>query len=278
MTGRPVRHAVEVMGTVFSFCLAAAPDVAARAVAAAAADLRAMDDAFSPYRPGSLVSLVRRGELAPSAYPPPLVEVVGRCRAMSAATDGWFDAWGQPGGFDPSGLVKGWATDRAAALVHAEGVDDFAINAGGDVLVRGSAPGGGPWRVGIRDPGDAHAVVLVLELTDAAVATSGSYERGVHIVAPPGRSTGAALASATVVGPELATADAYATALYAAGPPALAWFASTDGYQAFTLDQRLVATFTAGVPADWLPGPAASGARHAGHRGRGRQRRLPRGA
>jgi thiamine biosynthesis lipoprotein len=242
------RHAAHVMGTVFSFCVNGPP----RAVAAAVAELRAVDAAFSPYRAASLVSRVRRGELAPAAYPPDLVEVVDRCRAMHAATDGWFDAWALPGGFDPSGLVKGWAADRAAARLRAAGVDDFAINAGGDVLVRGQAPHGGRWRVGVRDPRNPATVVLVVDLTDAAVATSGSYERGPHVVAAPAGTTVATLASATVVGPDLATADAYATALYAAGPAGLAWFAGSTDHRAFTLDDRMVATFSASAPETWL--------------------------
>jgi thiamine biosynthesis lipoprotein len=270
ITRYPYRYAVDVMGTVFSFCLAAPVDRAVPAVSAAVAELRAVDAAFSPYRTDSMVTRVRRGELAPSAYPPCLTEVVGRCAAMNLATDGWFDAWGLPAGFDPSGLVKGWATERAAAHLLAAGIANFAINGGGDVLVRGLAPHGGPWRVGIRDPHDKAAVVLILDLTDAAVATSASYERGPHVVAPPTGSPVATLASATVVGPDLAAADAYATALYAAGPPGLAWFDEASDYCAFTLDERLVATFSDGVPQHWLPdarsdratGPPAASREH----------------
>jgi thiamine biosynthesis lipoprotein len=247
------RYVVDVMGTAFSFCLVAPADRAARAMSAATAELRAVDAAFSPYRCDSMVSRLRRGELPPSAYPPRLIEVIDRCGAMNLATDGWFDAWRLPGGFDPSGLVKGWGTERAAAHMLAAGVTDFAISAGGDVLVRGCAPHGGRWRVGIRHPHDAAAVVLVLELTDAAVASSASYERGPHIVDPHAGSTVAALASATVVGPDLATADAYATALYAAGPPGLAWFNTASDYCAFTLDDHLTATLSDGVPQTWLP-------------------------
>jgi thiamine biosynthesis lipoprotein len=253
IVGHTLRYVVDVMGTVFSFCLVAPADRAARAMSAATAELRAVDAAFSPYLRDSMVSRIRRGELPPLAYPPRLIEVIDRCGVMNVATDGWFDAWRLPGGFDPSGLVKGWGTERAAAHMLAAGVADFAISAGGDVLVRGCAPHGGRWRVGIRHPHDPAAVVLVLELTDAAVATSASYERDPHIVDPYGGSTVAALASATVVGPDLATADAYATALYAAGPPGLAWFNAASDYCALTLDDRLTATFSDGVPQTWLP-------------------------
>jgi thiamine biosynthesis lipoprotein len=72
-------------------------------------------------------------------------------------------------------------------------------------------------------------------------------------VAPYADATVATLASATVVGPDLATADAYATALYAAGAPGLGWFDAVSDYCAFTLDDHLVATFGEGVPQTWLP-------------------------
>ena len=150
------RHTVEVGGSTYAFCLAAPGDLSRRtigeALAGAVAELRAVDTAFSPFRQRSLVSLIRRGELTPAGYPPPLVEVVRRCAALRAATDGWFDAWALPGGFDPSGMAKGWAIDRAAVLLRAAGIDDYAITSGGDWLVRGCGPRGGAWRVGVADP------------------------------------------------------------------------------------------------------------------------------
>ncbi len=241
------RDAVRLMGTVFSFCLVASGDRVQRAIEAAIAELRAVDLGFSPFLADSLVSRIRRGELTPAGYPPHLGEVVRRCDEMTIATRGWFDPWALPGGFDPSGLVKGWSIERAAARVLDSGVRDFALSGGGDVLVRGRGPTG-RWRVGIRDPRDPRRSVMVLDLTDAAVATSGSYELGPHIMDPSTGKATAVLASATVVGPDLAAADAYATALYAAGPAGLGWFHSTTGYTAVTIDHQLNATYTDGLP------------------------------
>jgi len=233
------RHSVQITGTVYAFCLAAPPDMARRtigeALAAAVAELRAVDAAFSPFHSRSLVSAVRRGELTPDSYPPPLAEVVQCCDAMRAATDGWFDAWAVPGGFDPTGLVKGWAMDRAAVLLRAAGIDDYAITAGGDWLVRGNGPRGGAWRVGVADPDNPLRVLATVELTDGAVATSGY---GAPVVNPhtgaPARSRG----PATVTGPTLSTADAFATALYAAGEAGLSWFPTADGYTAAVVAGR----------------------------------------
>jgi thiamine biosynthesis lipoprotein len=233
------RHSVQITGTVYAFCLIAPPSLARRtigeALAAAVAELRAVDAAFSPFHTRSLVSAVRRGELGPEAYPPPLADVMARCEAMRAATDGWFDAWAVPGGFDPSGLVKGWAIDRAAVLLRAGGVDDYAITAGGDWLVRGNGPRGGAWRVGVADPDNPLRVLATVELTDGAVATSGY---GAEVVDPhtgaPARSRG----PATVTGPTLSIADGYATALFAAGEAGLSWFAGPTAYEALVVAGR----------------------------------------
>ncbi len=227
------RHSVQITGTVYSFCIAAPARLPRRtigeALAAAVAELRAVDAALSPFHPRSLVSSVRRGELSPKSYPPPLVDIMQRCGALRAATDGWFDAWAVPGGFDPSGLVKGWAIDRAAVLLRAAGIDDYAITAGGDWLVRGTGPRGGAWRVGVADPDNPLRVLATVELTDGAVATSGY---GGLIIDPHTGTPVGSRGPATVVGPTLAAADGFATALYAAGEAGLSWFPTADGYDA----------------------------------------------
>jgi thiamine biosynthesis lipoprotein len=235
------RHSVQITGTAYSFCLAAPPDMARRtmgeALAAAVAELRAVDAAFSPFHTRSLVSAVRRGELVADSYPPPLAEIIRRCDTMRAATDGWFDAWAVPGGFDPSGLVKGWGIDRAAVLLRAAGIDDYAITAGGDWLVRGNGPRGGAWRVGIADPDNPLRVLATVDLTDGAVATSGY---GTLVVNPHTGAPARAQGPATVTGPTLATADAFATALYAAGDAGLSWFPTAEGYRAVVANGRRV--------------------------------------
>src|SRR5256714_12755167 len=140
------RHSVQVGGRMYTFCLVAPAHLPRRtigeALAGAVAELRAVDTTFSPYRQRSLVSALRRGELPTGTYPPPLADITYRCAALRLATDGWFDAWSVPGGFDPSGMVKGWAIDRAAVLLRAAGIDDYAITAGGDWLVLGIRPPG----------------------------------------------------------------------------------------------------------------------------------------
>jgi FAD:protein FMN transferase len=169
--------------------------------------LRWVDATFSTYRPDSEISRLDRGE---RFDPHPLVrEVLAHCEALRVATGGRFDA--RAGGrLNPSGYVKGWAVERAAAF----GRGRFLIDAGGDVVLRGT------WRVGIRHPFERDKLAAAITVSDRAVATSGAYERGPHIVDPRTGRPATGLDSVTVIGPDLATADAYATAAFVAGDPA----------------------------------------------------------
>ena len=90
--------------------------------------LRVVDRLFSTYLPASQVNRIRRGELTEDRWHPWVREVVRLCEQARQRTDGYFDAW-LPTGFDPSGLVKGWAVERAAALLAGY---DSCVNAGGD--------------------------------------------------------------------------------------------------------------------------------------------------
>ncbi|MFY1669035.1 FAD:protein FMN transferase [Plantactinospora sp. WMMB334] len=197
----------------------------------AVAELRAIDLTYSPVRPASLVSRLRRGEISADAYPP-LADIVARCAAMRAATDGWFDAWAVPGGFDPGGLLVGWAVERAAARLRAAGIEDYAVISGADLTVRGHAPHGGPWRIAVHHPTRADRQPTMLEMTSGAIGTSGVAGRRDHVVDPHTGQPADKLVAATVIGPDLSIADGYATALFAAGRPGLAWFPTPDGYEA----------------------------------------------
>lgn len=157
---------------------------------------------------------------------------------MRAATDGWFDAWAVPGGFDPGGLLGGWAVERAAERLRAAGIHDYAVLTGADLVVRGHAPHGRPWRVAVHHPTAPERAPLVLEMTAGAVGTSGVTGRQGHVVDPHTGEPADQLVAATVVGPDLAIADAYATALYAAGPTGLSWFRGNSDYRALFAHRR----------------------------------------
>lgn len=214
-------HVEPVMGTVVSFDVRDGTGAIAAAVEEACAWLHEVDRTYSPFRPDSVINRLDRGELLPSGAGEEVEAVLGACAELHRDTGGAFDVRAS-GRLDPSGYVKGWATERAARMLDAHGLRDFQINAGGDILVRGDAeqPGAG-WRIGIRHPHRADALAAVVELHDAAMATSAAYERGRHVIDPRTGAAAAGLDSVSVVATDLGHADAWATARLAAGPRGL---------------------------------------------------------
>jgi thiamine biosynthesis lipoprotein len=133
---------------------------------------------------------------------------------------------------------------------------DHAVNGGGDVQLAGRPEPGREWTVGIADPAEPGRVLTtVTGSTGFAVATSGTAERGAHLVDPFTGRPVTHLASATVTGPSLTRADAYATAAFVLGPAALDWIATRPGYAALLVDPLGRASRTPDFPADqadWL--------------------------
>jgi thiamine biosynthesis lipoprotein len=243
-----IRRRVEVMGTVVSFAVqpgrVGEPDVFL-ALAEARRRLLAADAVFSTWKPASPLSRLRRGEISIGDCPPEVATVAERCARAREASAGWFDPWALPGGFDPTGLVKGWAAARA---LHAlGGVDGAMVSAGGDIALSGRPGPERRWRVGIQDPFDRSRVFAVAEPV-AAIATSGGYERGAHIADPRTGRPAAGVASATVTGPELDLADALATAVVAGGDEAFDAVRALPGYEALVVGHDGQARASAGFP------------------------------
>jgi thiamine biosynthesis lipoprotein len=235
------------MGTVFSLDVRDA--VAPAAVDAFFARLHEADAAFSTYRDDSQISRLNRGELALADADPAVREVLARCAQLREQTGGHFDAraWAPGEGVDPTGLVKGWATERAARELDAAGARNYCVNAGGDVIVGGERAAGRPWRIGVRHPDLPGATAKVLQASDLAIASSGTYERGHHIVDPLSGRPADRLLAITVVGPSLADADAYATAAFAMGAGGLAWIGALESYAGLAIGRDRVVRWTPGL-------------------------------
>jgi len=239
------------MGTVVSFSLREAESAteAEAALERAKARLRRVDDVFSTWKAQSPMSRLRRGEIELDTAPPEVAEVLELCRTARDASDGWFDPWSLPGGVDPTGLVKGWAAERALDEFKNAGVPAALINAGGDITAFGRPAPGQPWRIGIRDPLAADRLLLMVELDGpGAVATSGTYERGEHLIDPHTGEPARGLLSATVVGLDLAFADALATALFVSGGKLLERISRLAGYHGFTVSGDGVVRASRGLP------------------------------
>jgi FAD:protein FMN transferase len=260
---RSVRRVVEQWGTVISVDVRRAddePPFDERALDDCVAWFARVDDLFSTWRPDTEIMRIGRGELAAEESSPEVRTVLELCEHMRLESDGAFDVtFGAHAGvtlrpgfapLDPSGLVKGWAVARGGDLLRAAGATNFFVNAGGDVLTRGHADAGNGidaagWRLGIQHPWVRDRVAAVLVVADAAIATSGLYERGDHVVVPRTGRPATGLASVTVVGPDLAIADAYATAAVVLGPAAgMRWLTTRVGYEgmAITDDRAMLLT------------------------------------
>jgi thiamine biosynthesis lipoprotein len=197
--------------------------------------LHEVDRTFSTYKPDSAISRIRDGELAVADAPADVRWVLEQCEHLREQTNGYFDAYAC-GPLDPSGFVKGWAVEVASARLRAGGARRHFVNAGGDVRASGEPEPGRPWLVGIAHPLVADALCAVVPVRDGAVATSGTAERGAHVFDPHTGTAALDLASVTVAGPDLARADAYATAALAMGFDAPSWLVTLGGYEAYVVD------------------------------------------
>jgi thiamine biosynthesis lipoprotein len=249
-----VQRLKEVMGMPVTVDVVGEFDAAA-AIDEVFADFELLDAIFSPFSENSQVCRINRGELAPQDASEHVTQVINMCRLYERATNGYFSAW-IGNRFDPSGLVKGWAIDRACSILDGRGYRDFFVDAGGDVQTRGRNRDGRPWRVGVRHPIERDKVACVVLASGTAVATSGTYEKGKHIFDPHTGLPADALLSLTVVGPDIVQADVFATAAFAMGMPGLEFVQRSAGYEAFAIDRQLRAWSTPGFGA-FRAGPPA---------------------
>jgi thiamine biosynthesis lipoprotein len=185
---------------------------------------------------------------------------------LRLSTAGYFDvsapAAARGGGVDPSGFVKGWAIEGAGRLLRRARAERWCVNAGGDVCLSGAPHGQDFWRVGIQHPVERLAVAAVLGLRSGALATSGAYERGEHILDPHTGRAPEGVLSVSIVGENLADADAYATAAFAMGRDGARWAATLPGHGAIVIQDDHTISYSAGVerylqPAAAPPGIAA---------------------
>jgi thiamine biosynthesis lipoprotein len=200
----------------------------------AASVLRWADAEFSLWIEDSPINQLRSGETEWGELPAHFVDVVRLCEEARDLSRGWFDPWSMPGGFDPTGIVKGWALERAFTEFISDGVTAAVINGGGDIVTFASPPGQNSWRIGIQHPWKPESFAAILRV-NGAIATSGTYERGPHLIDPRTGEPSSATRSATVTGPQLSIADALATAVAVGGRPAIDAIDAISGYEAYVI-------------------------------------------
>jgi len=196
----------------------------------ALAVLQEADRVFSTYRPDSFVSRLGRGEITVADCPAEVGEVLALGELARVQSGGAFDVR-RPDGegrlvLDPSGVVKGWAVQRAAHAFDVLADTDLCLSAGGDLVCRVAGPERAAWRIGIEDPREPSRVVAVVPVRNGALATSALTHRGDHIVDARTGDVPRGVRSVTVVADDLTWADIDATAAFAQGKEALRWLES----------------------------------------------------
>ncbi len=204
-----------------------------------------LDQRFSLYRPESEASALARGELSLRDASPVMRERYAEAHEWRLRTEGAFTPERPDAVLDLSGLIKAYAVQESGTSLRALGLQDWCLNAGGDILVSGS-PGPGtsvPWDLGIVDPADRGALLAGYPLggsggypvcgrrRHAALATSGSAERGDHIWRQARDAP--AFVQVSVAAADIITADVLATAIVAGGMPMLD--RATDGWDVAVL-------------------------------------------
>jgi thiamine biosynthesis lipoprotein len=205
-----------------------------------------VDETFSTYKPDSEIMRINRGELAKTDWSDDVKTVFAMADETKQKTDGFFDIKKPDGSYDPSGIVKGWAIENAAAIATNAGFKNFFIDAGGDIQTSGVNAEGKPWSVGIKNPFKQDEVVKVLKASGDAVATSGTYVRGLHIYNPKTGAPADEIVSLTVAGGRICDADLIATAAFAMGKDGINFVERTPGFEGYAIDKDGMATMTSG--------------------------------
>jgi thiamine biosynthesis lipoprotein len=220
------------MGTVVTFDFASLHPQLDAQLAQAQDALRTADEVFSLWKPQSPMSQVRRGDLDLLDAPLLISEVLDYCTVAKEMSGGWFDPWALPNGLDPTGFVKGWAAEVAAGYFIDLDLTGVIVNAAGDIVASGTTAEGEPLLAGILSAADPNRLIASVRL-EHALATSGGYARSQHLFNTKAGHFGARAASASVVGPNLGLADAFATAVVCGGRDAYDVIAALGDYEVF---------------------------------------------
>ncbi len=203
-----------------------------------------IDNKFSTYKKTSEITQINSDRLQAKDYSLDMKKVFALAEKTKRETGGYFNVL-QNAKIDPSGLVKGWAIANAAKMLIKRGYKNFYIEAGGDIQTNGKNQKGELWTVGIRDPFNPKQIIKVLYVNNKGIATSGTYERGLHIYNPKRKNQNInEIVSLTVIGPNIYDADRFATAAFAMGKKGINFIENLKGFEGYVIDKKGRATYT----------------------------------
>jgi thiamine biosynthesis lipoprotein len=204
-----------------------------------------VDEKFSTYKEQSEVSKINRGETSMKEYSDEMREVLRLSQETFELTNGYFSITTPEGSLDPSGLVKGWAIQKAASMLEDRGYKNFYIEIAGDIQTSGVTSEGKEWSIGIRNPFVREEIVKVVYPHGKGIATSGTYVRGSHLYNPHAPEHAPDdFVSLTVLGPNVYEADRFATAAFVMGKDGMQFLEALSGFEAYAIDANGLAVMT----------------------------------
>lgn len=195
-----------------------------------------IDRTFSTYKKTSEITKINKKLLRIEDASPEVKRILKLSEATKLETKGYFDI-AVEGIIDPSGLVKGYAIDEGSKMLVKKGYKNFYVEIGGDIDVRG-LKNGMKWKVGIKNPLKTFENSKILYLTNCGIATSGIYERGMHIYNPIKKKLANELSSATVIATNVYEADRFATAVYAMGEKGIDFLENKEGLEGYLITRE----------------------------------------
>ncbi len=206
-----------------------------------------IDQKFSTYKDDSEITSINKGTLKGEQYSEDMKTIFSLAEETKNTTEGYFDIVLPDGTCDPSGIVKGWSIYNAVKILKEKGFLDFFVDAGGDIEAHGKNEENTVWSVGIRNPWNREETIKRVYIKDCGIATSGTYIRGAHIYDPHQKNKPITdIVSLTVIGPNIYDADRFATAGFAMGKEGILFIEQLEGFEAYMIDEKGIATMTSG--------------------------------
>jgi thiamine biosynthesis lipoprotein len=204
-----------------------------------------IDERFSPFKETSETRAVDRGTTREN-WSGDMKVIVDLAEKTKRETEGYFDVMTPDRRFNPVGIVKGWAIKNAADILRNKGLQNFYVEAGGDIETSGKNADGGKWSVGIKNPFKQDEIVKTLFVTDIGIATSGTYIRGDHIYDPHTGRPMSEIISLTVIASDACEADRFATGAFAMGEQGIDFIEKLPRLEGYMIDKNGMATMTSG--------------------------------
>lgn len=198
--------------------------------------LEKINQKYSPYIPSSDLSKLWSNEKPMSSQSKEFINIHKECLMYEKITNGYFSAFFE-NRYNPTGYIKGWAIHEIEKIIKKDGHTNYCINFSGDMKF--SSTGEKVWRVAIQSPFVKNKNIALLAMRNGAIATSGNYERGNHIINPKKPKLKSDLASVTVLGIDIIAVDVMATAIFAMGlKEAQRYLKLNSNYEALLIDEN----------------------------------------